>query len=119
MTATITLEKLRFFAYHGLYAQEQKLGNWFEVNLRVDYSVDVDGQLKLEETVNYVDLFQLLAQRMQQSSSLLEHICSDLVSRIRHAYPQVMAVDVHIAKWQAPVAQLQGRLGVGMKWTKS
>ena len=34
---TIELKGLRFFAYHGLYAEEQKTGNEFEIDLFVTH----------------------------------------------------------------------------------
>ena len=33
---SIELKRLRFLAYHGLYAEEKKTGNEFEVNLVVN-----------------------------------------------------------------------------------
>jgi dihydroneopterin aldolase len=34
---TIELKQLRFLAYHGLYAEERKTGNEFEINLSVSF----------------------------------------------------------------------------------
>jgi len=37
MLITLHLEKLQFFAYHGLYEEEKKLGNEFELNISASF----------------------------------------------------------------------------------
>ena len=36
---TIELKGLRFFAEHGMYVEERKVGNQFEIDLEVSYKV--------------------------------------------------------------------------------
>ena len=35
MRTSVTLRKMRFFAYHGVAEQERKVGNHFEVSLKL------------------------------------------------------------------------------------
>ena len=57
---TVELKQLHFFAYHGLYAEERKTGHEFEVNLFVSY-LPVSGTITgISDTVNYVELYELL-----------------------------------------------------------
>ena len=37
---TISLNKIRFYGQHGLYAEERKVGNEFEIDLHVHYHTD-------------------------------------------------------------------------------
>ena len=37
MTTRISLNRLRFHAFHGVMEQERRVGNDFEVSLTVDY----------------------------------------------------------------------------------
>lgn len=39
MTSKISLNAMRFYAYHGVLPQEKKVGNWFSVDLEL--SVDL------------------------------------------------------------------------------
>jgi dihydroneopterin aldolase len=60
-----------FHAFHGLYEEEKKNGNNFVVN--VDIEVDTDGIISdLQQTVDYVEVFQLIQKRMLQATPLLE-----------------------------------------------
>ena len=74
MSATLTIEltNLRFFAKHGLFAEEQKIGNEFEVDLFVSYDPGAELIDELSETVNYASLYELLKEEMQKPRELLE-----------------------------------------------
>jgi dihydroneopterin aldolase len=59
-----------FHAFHGLYEEEQRNGNNFVVN--VDIEMDTDGMITdLQQTVNYVEVFQIIQQRMLKKNHLL------------------------------------------------
>ena len=57
---TIELKGLRFFAEHGMYAEERKVGNQFEIDLEVSYKVPKHTITSIEETVNYVELYRIV-----------------------------------------------------------
>ena len=49
---TIALEGLQFYAYHGLYPEEQIIGNHFILDIRVSIPEPEDPG-SLNESVNY------------------------------------------------------------------
>ena len=51
---TITLDSLRFYAYHGVGAQERVVGNDFEVTVSGD--IDPIYTDNLDATVSYADI---------------------------------------------------------------
>ena len=56
---TITLDSLRFYAYHGVGAQERVVGNEFEVTVSVEIPpVYTDD---LSATVSYADIAAIVA----------------------------------------------------------
>ena len=109
---TIELKKLRFFAYHGLYAEERKTGNEFEVNLTVSYT-PVSGTIThLDDTVNYTMLYELLKAEMQKPRDLLETFVMEVAEHIHSSFPQIKKVEIFITKLHPPIAKFIGTVGV-------
>ncbi len=108
---TIELKQLRFFGYHGLYPEEKKTGNEFEVNLDVSYPPP-EKVTAPEETIDYVKLYQLLQEEMKNPRELLETLVTEIAQSIHQAFPRIKKIDIGITKLQAPITGFRGRVGV-------
>jgi 7,8-dihydroneopterin aldolase/epimerase/oxygenase len=115
-TITISLNKLRFFAYHGLFAEERKTGNEFEVNLAVSYIPDQKVITQLEHSINYVKLHELIKAEMKQHRDLLETFVMELAEKVHTEFPSVKKIDISIEKLHPPIVRFTG--SVGVKYTK-
>ncbi len=101
---TITLEGLDFFAYHGYYPEEQRIGNKYAVDITIQTDFLEAAQLdKLSETVNYETLYDVAAEVMKVPSRLLEHIAHQIILGIRDKYPNVENIIVKVSKFNPPV----------------
>ena len=99
---TIHLHNLMFHAFHGLYEEEKKNGNNFVVN--VDIEMDNDGMITdLQQTVNYVEVFQVIHQRMLQATPLLETIVQELSQSIYLLDKKISSVSITIKKLSPPI----------------
>ena len=68
---TISLNNVRFRAYHGLYPEERQKGNDFVVNMQVSF-IPVSGSvLSLEDTIDYAELFEIINAIMQSIASTI------------------------------------------------
>jgi 7,8-dihydroneopterin aldolase/epimerase/oxygenase len=104
LLGTIALEGLEFFAYHGFYDEEQKVGNKYSLDITIQADFETAAQKdQLSATINYEVLYQLAAEVMQERSRLLEHIAWRLISKIREKYPDVEKVHVAVSKYNPPV----------------
>lgn len=83
MTFTIELEKMRFYARHGVLPQERAVGNWFEVSVSLTYEADAETAPddNLAGTINYARVAEIVTHEMAIPSQLLETV----VLRIRRA----------------------------------
>ena len=109
---TIELKKLHFFAYHGLYAEERKTGNEFEVNLTVSYT-PVSGTIThLDDTVNYTMLYELLKAEMQKPRDLLETFVMEVTESIHLTFPQIKKIEIAVTKLHPPIPKFTGTVGV-------
>ena len=100
----IALEGLEFFAYHGVHDEEQRIGNRYQVDIQVvvDFSEAAEND-KLKYTVNYGDLYEIIAGVMKIKARLLEHIAQLIISNVRERYPNTEKIEVSISKFNPPI----------------
>ena len=100
----ISLNQLRFHAYHGALPQERTVGGDYLVTLRVavDVSKAVDSD-QLTDTLNYAALYELVRQEMAVPSALLEHVAGRIGRAIFDHFPLVTALDVVVVKENPPM----------------
>ncbi|MEO1652050.1 MAG: dihydroneopterin aldolase [Bacteroidota bacterium] len=100
----ISLEGMEFFAYHGFYKEERKIGNKFNVDLTIWTDLEEAAQKdKLSATIDYESLYKMIQQVMVRPSKLLEHIAQQIIQEIYENYPFIEAVEVSVAKYNPPV----------------
>lgn len=95
---------MEFFAYHGYYDEEQKMGNKYslDITIHTDFENAAVND-HLSGTVNYEDLYKIAAETMKVPARLLEHIGYLLIEKIRIKYPDVEKVQVTVSKFNPPV----------------
>ena len=109
---SIELKQLRFLAYHGLYPEEKKTGNEFEVSLIVSYE-PVSGTITgIADTVDYARLYELLKKEMQHPRHLLETLVMEIAEDIHISFSQVKKIEIAVTKLHVPVAKFTGTAGV-------
>lgn len=113
MTA-IQLHNLIFFSHHGIHKEEQLTANSFEVNLDVMYDEKKNKFDNIKDTIDYVNLYEIVKKRMQIITPLMEKICKEIISKIRKEYPFITEVNISIRKLQVPLENFQGKVGVTM-----
>ncbi len=109
---TIELTGLHFFANHGLFAEEQKIGNEFEVDLFVSYDPGEERIDELSETVNYASLYDLLKVEMKKPRELLETFVMELTGLLHATYPSIKKIEIALYKLNPPIATFTGKVGV-------
>ena len=101
---TIELEGMEFKAYHGCLEQEKVRGNSFTVDFRgeMDLSAAAESD-NLEDTVNYGEIYELVAYEMSIPSELLENVAGRIVKEIEKRFPQFVSFSVRVSKKKPPV----------------
>ena len=104
ISSYITLQDVHFHAFHGVMPQEKRVGGDFLLNLRVGYSLSAAMESdRLEDTISYAALFELVAGEMRIPSKLLEHVAGRMAHAIMSAYPAVSSIDLEIVKQNPPM----------------
>jgi dihydroneopterin aldolase len=99
----IKLEDLEFYAFHGHFAEEQKIGGYFIVNVELVVAFDKACQSdNLEDTVDYKAIYDCIAGEMSISSALLEHLAERIVKKLLKLSLKIKSVNVKISKMNPP-----------------
>lgn len=113
---TITLEGLEFFAYHGFFDEEQRIGNKYSVDIVVTADLSEAARRdRLSATVDYGELYKITLGVMQRKARLLEHIALSIIEDIRTQYPGLEAVEVSVSKFNPPIGGVCHRAKITMK----
>ena len=80
MATSITLNKMLFYAHHGVAAQERAVGNRFEVTLTVhcdmQHAIESDD---LSGTTHYAEIYDIVNSEISVLSKLLEHVACRII----------------------------------------
>ena len=112
---TIQLHGLRFFATHGLYDEEQSVGNEFEVNLSMDITAPKEKPVSLEDSINYADVHQIIKGVMERREALLETLAMTIAEQVKEKFPALKKISVQIVKLQLPIISFTGSASVTYK----
>lgn len=115
MTTSVEIDRLLVRAYHGVFDQERKVGNDFEVTVRVDYPWDIDSD-SLDGTLNYAELISLVQKEMAEPSALLEHVAGRIYRAIEARWSRVTGGYIKIAKLTPPVTAQVASASVSLAW---
>jgi dihydroneopterin aldolase len=105
---TISLNNVRFRAYHGLYPEERKKGNDFVVNMQVKYEPNAGVITALEDTIDYSALFSIINRAMLEPVDLLETLVQTIAHNVHAAFQQVKEVIVSVEKLNPPIDKFSG-----------
>ncbi len=119
----ITIQNLEIFAKHGVYPEENVLGQKFLISAILHLSTRKAGLSDdLAESVNYGEVCHFIKQYTESHTHrLLETLAEELASRILLTFPLVQAVDLEIKKPWAPIGlPLETvSLKISRKWHKA
>lgn len=110
----IELQNIRLQAFHGIYEGEKKTGSPYEVSIKVVYDEGNTQFDSLKNTINYVEVFDIVKARMKVATPLLEKVAEGIIRKIKHQYPFTREVILSIYKLEAPIENFQGKIGVTM-----
>ncbi|MBS1495862.1 MAG: dihydroneopterin aldolase [Bacteroidetes bacterium] len=108
---TIHLNNLRFFAHHGVHAEEAIIGNDFEVSVEVAFDVPEKVQ-SLSDTVNYVSIYQAIKNTFIHPSKLLETLAGNICDEIYKTDNRIKNINITIYKLNPPIPNFIGNVGV-------
>lgn len=104
----IEINDIRVYAFHGVFPVEQKVGQWYSVDLELegDFSVAVESD-NLKGTVDYGVANQIVVDCMKTPSKLVENVAGRIVNELLKGFPFLVGGTVCVRKMSPPVSGYQ------------
>ncbi len=96
---------MQFYGYHGVFQEENRLGQRFTVDLAVSVDLQKAGETdELEYSVNYGELYQVCKDIVEgKSYKLVEAVAEKIAASVLSEFPLVSDVTVKVIKPDPPI----------------
>lgn len=109
----IEIEGMEFFAYHGHYDVEQKVGNKFLVDIALETDCSKAAKSdQLEDALDYQKVYSIVKEQMGIVSNLLEHVGGRILSELKNQFPEIENASVKISKMNPPMGGQMEKVSV-------
>jgi len=100
----IVFEKMQFYAYHGVFEEETRLGQKFEVDLEMFLDLKKPGKSDcIEDTVNYAHVYEIVRDLVTGTKKkLLEALAESIADELLRQFP-ILEIIVRVRKPQPPI----------------
>ncbi len=105
MQNIIRINKATFYAYHGVFKQEQNVGGKFEADVEIHTDFSSAEQLdNLRQTIDYESVFNIISNlAMSQKFYLIESLALKIVHKIFGEFTNASKVIVKVRKNNPPI----------------
>jgi len=118
-TIRISLNKLLFVGYHGLYPEEKKLGNNYSVEIDIDFTPKQGVIDQLDQTIDYVHVYAIVKKWMEIPTPLLETLVGKIADDILSSQALANKVFVKITKLHLPIPSFEGNVSVKIEKSRN
>lgn len=102
--ALITLEGMRFYAYHGVYEAERKIGGEYLLEVSVKIAINKSSATdQLGDTLNYESIYQVCRMEMEKPRQLLETVVQAIIDRMKAQFETMQGIRVKLVKLNPPL----------------
>ena len=115
----IRMEGMKFYAFHGVIPQENVVGSYYylDLKLKTDFTCASETD-DLEGTVSYANIYTAVKAEMTIPSKLLEHVCQRIASRIFKDFPTIETIDIALFKENPPMGACAKSIGVEVHYVR-
>ncbi len=100
----LRLRNMRFFAYHGLFPEENKLGQYFEVDIDVFADLSAAGKTDdVDKTPNYPQIYELVERAVTQRRFKLVEALAEHIAQVVGEFLAPVELKVRVRKPNPPI----------------
>jgi dihydroneopterin aldolase len=109
----IFINRMCFYAYHGAYPEENRLGQRFYIDLELGLDLQAAGRTDdLNLTVNYAEVYEAVKQEVTTTQvKLIETLAERIADRLLDSFPIEEAL-VRVTKPDPPIPGHYEAVGV-------
>ncbi|MDR0982494.1 MAG: dihydroneopterin aldolase [Culturomica sp.] len=106
MKGIIEIEDMEFFAGHGCFETERKVGNKFKVQVCLHYNCEAAANSdNIEDALNYQEVYEIVDKEMKINSNLLENVAKRIMDSLSAKFPQLEYARIKVSKLNPPLAK--------------
>lgn len=101
----INLNQLQFYGYHGMFSEEQKLGQRFDVDLELYLDLQKAGKSDaMEDSIHYGEVYELVRDILEgKPRKLIEAVAESVAEQLLNTLPLLLACRVRVIKPNPPI----------------
>lgn len=110
----IILRDLGFYGYHGLFAEEERLGQRFFVDLECGVDLTAPGETDaIGHTVSYADIYDVVKATFEtKRTKLIEAVGQNIITALFERFGDINWIIIRIRKPEAPIAMVRGEAAI-------
>ncbi len=118
--ASIILNNMEFYAYHGHFKEEQKVGNKFIVDLTVETDIYKAAKTdNLEDALDYTMLYKAIEEIMKNKCYLIETVLMNIVHKLFNDFSDIKHLEITLRKLNPPLGGKVGSVGISWKGNRN
>jgi 7,8-dihydroneopterin aldolase/epimerase/oxygenase len=116
MLDKIYLNQMAFYGYHGVYPEENKLGQRFLVDIILECDLQEVGLTdRLDLTVNYGEVYEVTRQIVEgKPFKLVESVAETLATALLSKFPIVVRLTIKVTKPDPPIRGHYDSVAIGI-----
>jgi 7,8-dihydroneopterin aldolase/epimerase/oxygenase len=101
----IILEEMEFYGYHGVFSEENTLGQRFRVSLELHLDLRKSGQSdNLKDSVNYAEVYDVCKSIVEgKPMNLVEAVAEKIAASLLESFDIVKSCTITLIKPDPPI----------------
>ncbi|MCH4890572.1 dihydroneopterin aldolase [Acidaminobacter sp. JC074] len=114
MKDKILMNHMGFFGYHGVFDEENRLGQKFFIDAELELDTKPAGLSDdMNLSVSYGDVYEVIKAICEgKPYNLLEALAENIASKVLDSFPLIEGIKVRVKKPEAPVPGIFDYFGV-------
>ena len=120
MRTVLFFDNLEVFANHGLFEEENKLGQKFifDIECELNYKKAMFSD-EMTDSISYADIAEVVVKTATTNTfNLLERLAGEILKNIFTEFPQIENINLKINKPGAPIKYHFEKCGVEVKTSR-
>jgi dihydroneopterin aldolase len=116
----IILKDLGFYGYHGVFAEEAKLGQRFVVDVELGTDLTAPATTDALVTgISYADIYDVIKAAFDHPRrQLLEAVAHAIIMQLFESFQSISWIILRLHKPEAPIAMVRGEAAVELHRTR-
>ena len=104
MTATLEINDMQFYAFHGCLPEEALIGTNYTVSVEFKFSIaNAANSDQIKDTIDYGEVFSICQRVMQVRKNLIEAVAQSMLQALLDRFKQTESIQLKLCKIQPPI----------------